>query len=111
MSAAKDEAEDGPDLSSEDSEREKKKADNKEAGHSQDDGLKSPRLVGLNGIEELNGVTPSNESNGDLSQDACSLEGENLSSVSASRSPQLRPSTPDGSISIPDDTPSAQVIL
>jgi hypothetical protein len=109
MSAAKDEAENGRlDLSSEDESVEEKPVKIDESAEAKEDDLPTPRLGKPNGIRgEDDSLTIQKTSFRSSEKQAEELGSEILGSRQASRQELERPSSADGSISIPDDTPSA----
>ena len=100
MSAAKDEAEDGPaELSTEDSGHEEELSQDHEDEQSQEEELLTPRLSKPNGFEEEEDSLASNND----------VESEDFGPLQTSSPVLERPSSADGSLSIPDDSPSLQV--
>ena len=109
MSTVKDEANDGPDLSTEDD----GEKENHLSAHVNDQLPKdktSPLGVGrLNGVEEGDHVSGNHTFSQQSTKDITDLNEEELSSVETSGVDQGRPPSADGSLSVPDDTPSLQV--
>ena len=100
MSAAKDEAEDGPvDLINEDDGHEEKSLQGDEDEQTQEEVLLTPRLSKPNGFEEEEDSLVSNND----------IESEDFGPLQTSSPVLERPSSADGSLSIPDDSPSLQV--
>ena len=113
MSAVKDEAENGPlDVDSEEGDTGEKPLVEDENDQVQEDDIHTPRLGQPNGIEEEDdSIATSLEGfrgNGGQTQD---FGSEDSASIQAIRPDPGRLSSADGSVSIPDDTPSAQVRL
>lgn len=113
MSAAKDEAENGPlDVDSEEGDTGEKPLVEDESDQVQEEDIPTPRLGRINGIEEEDdSIATSLEGfrgNGGQTQD---FGSEDSASIQATRPDLGRPSSADGSVSIPDDTPSVQVRL
>lgn len=99
MSAAKDEAEDGPlVLNKEDHEIGEKTPQNDENEQTQEEELLTPKLSKPNGFEDDDSLTSNNE-----------VDGEDFGPLQTSSPVPERPSSADESLSIPDDTPSLQV--
>ena len=92
MSVAKDEAEDGPDLSYDETSRDNDSLaafdKNKRISTDEVSELKLPIANGISDEDHVN---------------------QRSNSIGASQLEQGRPSSADGSLSIPDDTPSLQV--
>ena len=100
MSAAKDEAEDGPvELSNEDNGHEEKSLQDDENEQTQEEELLTPRASKPNGFEEEEDSLASNND----------IESEDFGPLQTSSPVIERPSSADGSLSIPDDSPSLQV--
>ncbi|CAF9913429.1 MAG: Vacuolar protein sorting-associated protein 8 [Alectoria fallacina] len=98
MSAAKDEAEDGPlVLNKEDDENDEKTPQSDEDEQTQEEELLKPKLSKPNGFEEDDSLTSNNE-----------VDGEDFGPLQTSSPVPERPSSADESLSIPDDTPSLQ---
>jgi len=108
MSAAKDGAKNGrQDLSSEDESAEEKPLKIAESDEAQEDDLPTPRLGKANGFgEEHDSLAVQKNSFRSNKKQTQELGGEDSGSIQASRQDPGRPSSADGSISIPDDTPS-----
>ena len=100
MSAAKDEAEDGPlELNNDDNRIGEKTSQDDENDHTQEEELLTPKLSKPNGFEgEDDSLASNNEA-----------ESEDFGPLQISSSVPERPSSADESLSIPDDTPSLQV--
>ena len=100
MSAAKDEAEDGPlNLENEDNGIGEKTSQNDENEQTQEEELLTPKLSKPNGFgEEDDSLASNNE-----------VESEDFGPLQTSSPVPERPSSADESLSIPDDTPSLQV--
>lgn len=103
MSAATHEAEDGPDLSSEDSSLDEASAESHDGEVSPEDDLPTPRLGKFNGVREDDG-----HASGGHNQNP---ESDDSNSLVPSRPDAGRPSSADGSLSIPDDPPSVRVSM
>ena len=100
MSAAKDEAEDGPlDLNHEDIRDGEKTSQDDENEQTQEEELLTPKLSNSNGFEEEDDSLASNKE----------VESEDFGPLQTSSPVPERPSSADESLSIPDDTPSLQV--
>lgn len=101
MSAAKYEAEDGPldsnNVGNRDGEKTLQDAENEQT---QEEELLTPKLSKPNGFEEEDDSLISNDK----------AESENFGPLQTSSPVPERPSSADESLSIPDDTPSLQVI-
>lgn len=99
MSAAKDEAEDGPlDLNHEDIRDGEKTSQDDENEQTQEEELLTPKLSNSNGFEEEDDSLASNKE----------VESEDFGPLQTSSPVPERPSSADESLSIPDDTPSLQ---
>ncbi len=99
MSAAKDEAEDGPlGWSNEHSVKGEKTSLDDENEQTQEEELLTPRLSKPNGFEEDDSSASNKE-----------VESEDFGPLQTSSPNPERPSSADESLSIPDDTPSLQV--
>lgn len=103
MSAATHEAEDGPDLSSEDSSLEEASAESHDGEVPAEDDLPTPRLGKFNGV-----TADDDHASGGHTQN---LESDDSNSLLPSRPDAGRPSSADGSLSIPDDPPSVHVSM
>ena len=100
MSAAKDEAEDGPlNLNNEDNRIGEKTSQNDENEQTQEEELLTPKLSKPNGFEEEDDSLASGNE----------VESEGFGPLQTSSPVHERPSSADESLSIPDDTPSLQV--
>lgn len=100
MSAAKDEAEDGPlVLNNKDNRIGAKRSQDDENEQTQEEELLTPKLSRPNGFEEEDDSLASNNE----------VESENFGPLQTSSPVPERPSSADESLSIPDDTPSLQV--
>lgn len=100
MSAAKDEAKDGPlDLNHEDNRDGEKTSQDDENEQTQEEELLTPKLSNSNGFEEEDDSLASNKE----------VESEDFGPLQTSSPVPERPSSADESLSIPDDTPSLQV--
>lgn len=106
MSAAKGEAEDGPDLSSDENSEERRSLGVEEDEKVEEGETPIARLRKANGIREEDHTIGDP---GKIAADTQSLESGGSSLVGTSHPEHGRPSSADGSISIPDDTPSLQV--
>lgn len=99
MSAAKDEAEDGPLRWNNQDNKEGGKASREvENEQTQEEELLTPKLSKPNGFEDEDDSLASNE-----------VESEDFGPLQTSSPVPERPSSADESLSIPDDTPSLQV--
>lgn len=99
MSAAKDEAKDGPlDLNHEDNRDGEKTSQDDENEQTQEEELLTPKLSNSNGFEEEDDSLASNKE----------VEREDFGPLQTSSPVPERPSSADESLSIPDDTPSLQ---
>ena len=102
MSAAKDEAEDGPlEVDNDDDGNIKQTSRGDENEQTQEEELLTPKLSKPNGFEEENESLASNND----------VESEDFGPLQTSSPVPERPSSADGSLSIPDDSPSLQVGL
>ena len=110
MSAAKDEAENGQlNFESEEGDTGEKDLEEDENHQAEEDDLPPVRLRQLNGDEE-SGNTAANDKSPRHNGGKWGVPaGEVQGSVQATRPELGRPSSADGSLSIPDDTPSVQV--
>lgn len=110
MSAAKDEAENGRlDFESEEGDAGEKDLEEGENDQAEEDDVPPPRLGQLNGDDESESTAVNNNSlrhNGEHMEE---LASDQQGSIQATRPELGRPSSADGSLSIPDDTPSVQV--
>ncbi len=98
MSAAKDEADDGPlRLNDDDNGYDERTSQGDENEQTQEEELLTPRLSKSNGFEEEDDSLASNN------------DVEEFGPLQTSSPGPERPSSADGSLSIPDDTPSLQV--
>ncbi len=98
MSAATDEAEDGPlRLNDDDNRNDERTSQGFENEQTQEEELLTPRLSKPNGFEEEDDSLASNN------------DVEEFGPLQTSSPGPERPSSADGSLSIPDDTPSLQV--
>ena len=111
MSTARHAAEDGPDLSSEDETVEEKSSQDISSDQSQEDALPTLRLRESNGVKEDDEAEErdSPQTFGDGLQDLQPRNSEVLQAGKGVIRDLERPSSADGSLSIPDDTPSVQV--
>lgn len=99
MSAATDEAEDGPlDLNSEGNGNHEKTWKDDEDERTQEEELPTPKRSKPNGFEEDDSLAPNND-----------VESEDFGPLQSSSGVPERPSSADGSLSIPDDSPSLPV--
>ncbi len=112
MSAAKDEAENGQlDFESEEGDTGQKDLEEDENQQVEEDDVPPPRLGQLNGDDESESTVVNNTNlrhNGEHMEE---LASDEQGSIQATRPALGRPSSADGSLSIPDDTPSVQVWL
>ena len=100
MSAAKDEAEDGPiEFHDEDRRHDKNWSQDDENEQTQEEELLTPNLDKPNGLGEEDDSLASNRDK----------ESEDFGPLQTSSPVPERPSSADGSLSIPDDSPSLQV--
>lgn len=100
MSAAKDEAEDGPlELKDDDHSTRKEAPQDNENEQTQEEELLTPKSSKPNGFEEEDDSLASNNE----------LDREDFGPLQTSSPVLERPSSADESLSIPDDTPSLQV--
>lgn len=100
MSAATDEAEEGPlDWNNGDNDNQGEKSQNHENEQTQEEELLAPKLSKPNGFEEEDDTSASNND----------VESEDFGPLQTSSPVPERPSSADDSLSIPDDTPSLQV--
>ena len=99
MSAATDEAEDGPlDLDSEENGNHEKTWKDDEDERTQEGELPTPKRSKPNGFEEDDSLAPNDD-----------VESEDFGPLQSSSGVPERPSSADGSLSIPDDSPSLPV--
>ena len=110
MSAAKDEAENGQ-LDSESEEEDKREEDlvEHETNQAEEDDVPTRRLRQLNGDEKSKSTAVNNNSLGHSGEQIAELGSNEYGSIQATRPGLGRPSSADGSLSTPDDTPSIQV--
>ena len=100
MSAATDEAEDGPlEWNNGDNENQGEKSQDDENEQTQEEELLAPKLSRPTGFEEEN----------DSSVSSNDVESKDLGPLQTSSPVPERPSSADDSLSIPDDSPSLQV--
>lgn len=111
MSAAKDEADDGPDLSSDEGAHEEKRLEDAQSDLSPEDELPTPKLAKPNGFRDEDELTLDDGDSEVQGRKNRLLESGGLDLVRASHSGLGRPSSADGSLSTPDDGPSAQVSI
>ena len=110
MSAAKDEAENGQlDLESEEGDTREKKLEEDENHQAEEDDVPTSRLDQLNGDEESESTAVNDDKLQYNGEQVGSSAGGVQGSMQATRPELGRPSSADGSLSIPDDTPSVQV--
>ena len=110
MSAAKDEAENGqPHFESEDGGTEERDLEEDENDQAEERDVPTPRLGQLNGDEESESTAVSDNSLRHNGEQVGESAGKVQGSTQATRPELGRPSSADGSLSIPDDTPSVQV--
>lgn len=110
MSAAKDEAEKGQlDFESEEGDTRENDLEEDENDQAEEDDVPTPRLGQLNGDEESESTAVTNNSLRRNGEQMGELGSEIQGSLLATRPELGRPSSADGSLSIPDDTPSVQV--
>ena len=110
MSAAKDEAENGQ-LDSETEEEDKREADlvEHETDQAEEDHVPTRRLGQLNGDEKSKSTTVNSNRLRHNGEQIGEVGSEEQGSMQATRPELGGPSSADGSLSIPDDTPSVQV--
>ena len=110
MSAAKQEAENGQ-LDSGSGEEDKKEEDLVEdkADQAEENDVQTRGLGQLNGVEKSKSTAVNNNSLRRNGEQMAELESEEQGSIQATRPELGRPSSADGSLSTPDDTPSIQV--
>ena len=105
MSAATDEAEDGPlafnNADDGTTEETSQYDENEQTQEPQEEELHTPKLSRHNGVEEEDDSLGSNDD----------VEDEGFGPLQSSSPVPERPSSADGSLSIPDDSPSLQVRL
>ncbi len=111
MSAAKDEADDGPDLSGDEGVQEAESQFDVESELSQEDGPPRPKLAKPNGLREDESLAVDDDRPHASGRGVQNLESEDSGSVRAPQQVSGRSSSADGSLSIPDDTPSVQVSI
>lgn len=111
MSAAKDEAEQGPDLSSDDDLKEEAYLQHEASDQSQDEELPTPKLGKPNGVGEDNSLALEIDNDRNIGTQIRNFGGEAARSLQVCHPDPERPSSADGSLSIPDDTPSIQVSM
>lgn len=110
MSAAKDEAENGQlDFESEEGDTGEKDLEEDENDRAEEDNIPTPRLGQLNGDEESESTVVDNNGLRHNGEQMGELASEVQGSIQATRPELGRSSSADGSLSIPDDTPSVQV--
>ena len=109
MSAAKDEAENGPDLSSDDEAEEEKNLHDDEFNLSEEDEALPSKPKRLNGVKDEDARSRNTRTPRESTKERVNLKGEQIHLEGTSGSEKKRPSSADGSFSIPDDTPSLQV--
>lgn len=109
MSAAQDEADDGPDASSDEGVQEDRSLQYHQSEVSQEDGLPMPKLANPNGLREDDSLAVGDDRSRGSGRGEQNVASEDLGSLRVSRLGPERPSSADGSLSIPDDTPSVQV--
>ena len=110
MSAAKDEAENGQ-LDFESEEGDTKGRAEEEDGNDQaeEDDVPNPRLGQMNGDDESESTAVNSNNLQHDGEQVRKSASEVRGSIQATRPELGRPSSADGSLSIPDDTPSVQV--
>lgn len=111
MSAAQDEADDGPDLSSDEDLPVENSLKHKQNELSLGNELSTPKLAKSNGVRDDDSLAVDNDHTYGFSRGAQEVESEESGSLRAFHLGPGRPSSADGSLSIPDDTPSAQVSI
>ena len=110
MSAVKDEAENGQlDFESEEGYTAKQGLEEDEDEQADEDDAPTPSLGQVNGDEEGKSTSVNNNSLRHNGEQMEKLASEVQGSIQATRPELGRPSSADGSLSIPDDTPSVQV--
>ena len=110
MSAAKDEAKNGQlDFESEEGDTGEKDLEEDENRQAEEDDILPLTSRQLNGDEESENTAASDNSFRHNGEKRGELAGEMQGSMQATRPGLGRPSSADGSLSIPDDTPSVQV--
>ncbi len=109
MSAAHDEADDGPDSSSDDAVQEERSLKHHQSEVSQENELPTPKLANPNGVNEDDDLAVDDDRSHGFARGVQNVESEDSDLLRASRLGPGRPSSADGSLSIPDDTPSVQV--
>ncbi|KAL6715961.1 Vacuolar protein sorting-associated protein 8 [Lecanora helva] len=108
MSAERDEAGDGPELTSKDDAEAEESSEAGSIHQSQQEAISSPGLQRENEFRNGDRVTVRNDTVVGATRDTPGYETEKISSVDATRQELERPSSADESLSIPDDTPSVQ---
>ena len=110
MSAAKDEAENGQ-LDSGSDEEDKREEDfvEDEADQAEENDVQIRGLGHLNGDEKSESTAVNNNSLRHNGEQMAEFGSEEQGSIQATRPKLGRPSSADGSLSTPDDTPSIQV--
>jgi hypothetical protein len=103
MSTAQDEAKDGPDSNSEEDFKGEKRLRHPQSEVSQGTELPTPKVA------EPNVVLREDDRSSGFARRTQDVESEESGSLRAPRLSPGRPSSADGSLSIPDDTPSVQV--
>ena len=110
MSAAKDEAENGQlHFESEEGDTGERDLEENENDQAEEEEVPTPRLGQLNGDGESESTAVNNNSLRHNGEQMDELASEVQGSIQATRPELGRPSSADGSLSIPDDTPSVQV--
>ncbi len=110
MSAAKDEADNGPlDFESEEGDTGEKDLEEDGSDQVEEDDVPTPRLGQFNGDEESESTAVNNNSLRHNGERIAESANKVQDSIQATRPELGRPSSADGSLSIPDDTPSVQV--
>ena len=109
MSVAKDEADDGQDLSSDDDGQAGSPFRPNERGESKDDDIPTPTVSNANGYRLPIATLDDNVDLESSAEELQDQESELASQAGPSLLERERPSSADGSLSIPDDTPSLQV--
>ena len=110
MSAAKDEAEDGQfDSGSDGDDKREEDLGEDEGDQAEGNDVPTRRLGQLNGDEKSKSTAVNNNSIRHNGEEMADLGSEEQGLIQATRPDLGRPSSADGSLSIPDDTPSIQV--
>lgn len=110
MSAAKDEAENGQlDSGSDEEDKREEGLVEDEADQAEENDVPTGRLGQLNGDEKSKSTAVNNNSLRHNGEEMAELGSEEQGLIQATRPDLGRPSSADGSLSIPDDTPSIQV--